>query len=255
MASARGTIVPSSARAFDVSISSLGWTTTAVRPAGTGRRTTSAGLAQRTSTNPPYSAGAMLSACAEPAPSALAFERAHEQTYRAPAVRPTQRIDGDHRGNSACGASAETARERQPLADVQRDAARGPDRQRRAACAATPAVFFAASRGRRPPSSEMLVITTPAGPSIHRAVTSSPGSCRANPRTSNPHATLETVAGAKAVTAFIVGAFTAARRSLALRANTRSSMPRTPRDPRSLGKGPRPAHDLPLGYSLAPSCS
>src|ERR1700750_295120 len=37
------------------------------------------------------------------------------------------------------------------------------------------------------------------GPS--RAVTSSPGSCNAKPRTSNPQATFDTVAGANAVTA------------------------------------------------------
>src|SRR5471030_1811252 len=36
-----------------------------------------------------------------------------------------------------------------------------------------------------------------------RAVTSSPGSCRAKPSTSNPHATFDTVAGANAVTASI----------------------------------------------------
>src|SRR5581483_4832873 len=62
IASASGTCVPSSARARAVSISRSGWTTTAARSAGTGSRTMSGGFADRTSTNPPYRHGAMLSA-------------------------------------------------------------------------------------------------------------------------------------------------------------------------------------------------
>jgi hypothetical protein len=42
-------------------------------------------------------------------------------------------------------------------------------------------------------------------PSIQRAVTWSPGRSIAKPRTSKPHATLDTVAGAKAVALFMVG--------------------------------------------------
>src|SRR5260221_12080598 len=65
------------------------------------------------------------------------------------------------------------------------------------ASTATPAVFFEASRGSRPPSPVMSSIRTPEG--ARRAVTSSPGVSRAKPRTSKPHATVGTVAGAKAV--------------------------------------------------------
>ena len=68
-ASASGTVSPSSARACAVSISRSGWTTTAVSPAGTGSRMMSGGFGRRTSTKPPQMHGAMLSACADPAPS------------------------------------------------------------------------------------------------------------------------------------------------------------------------------------------
>jgi hypothetical protein len=44
----------------------------------------------------------------------------------------------------------------------------------------------------------MSSMRTPDGANL--AITSSPGDSSGNPRTSNPHATLETVAGAKAVT-------------------------------------------------------
>ena len=69
---------------------------------------------------------------------------------------------------------------------------------RSSACAATPALFLDASRGNRPASPVMSAMRTP--PAARRAVTSSPGVSSAKPSTSNPHATLETVAGAKAVT-------------------------------------------------------
>src|SRR5439155_1456314 len=66
---------------------------------------------------------------------------------------------------------------------------------------ATPAVLRAASRGSRPPSPTISSMSTwGSGPSLNRADTSSPGASRAKPRTSKPHATLETVAGANAVT-------------------------------------------------------
>src|SRR6266849_2478419 len=65
------------------------------------------------------------------------------------------------------------------------------------ASAATPAVFFEAARGSRPPSPVISSIRTPEG--ARRAVTSSPGVSKAKPRTSKPHATFDTVAGAKAV--------------------------------------------------------
>ena len=66
------------------------------------------------------------------------------------------------------------------------------------ACAAMAAVFFVASRGSRPSSPTMSSMRTP--PGARRTVTSSPGEASANPSTSKPHATFETVAGANAVT-------------------------------------------------------
>ena len=44
------------------------------------------------------------------------------------------------------------------------------------------------------------IVTCVADAPLKRAVTSSPGASSANPSTSNPHATFDTVAGAKAVT-------------------------------------------------------
>jgi hypothetical protein len=49
----------------------------------------------------------------------------------------------------------------------------------------------------------MSAIRTPAGAQL--AVTWSPGSCSAKPRTSKPHATFDTVAGANAVTDIMSG--------------------------------------------------
>src|SRR5439155_23369453 len=70
--------------------------------------------------------------------------------------------------------------------------------------AATPAVFCSAARGKRPSSpTTSSVVTSVDGDSRKRAVTSSPGASSAKPSTSNPHATFDTVAGAKAVTEFI----------------------------------------------------
>ena len=134
----------------------------------------------------------------------LAFERAGDQRLGA-TTGADQRVDRDDRGGGAGRAAAEAARQRQPLADAS-----ARRRAVRRACvssasAATPAVFCAASRGRRPPSPSMLSIRTPGvSPGRNRAVTSSPGSSSAKPRTSKPHATFDTVAGAKAVTEVMV---------------------------------------------------
>src|SRR5690606_5214948 len=62
---------------------------------------------------------------------------------------------------------------------------------------ATPAVFLSGASGSRPPSPSILRIRTP-GLSLRVKVTSSPGLSTANPKTSNPHETLATVAGANA---------------------------------------------------------
>ena len=116
MASASGTVSPSSARAIAVSISRSGCTTTAVSPAGTGSRTMSGGLGWRTSTKPPQSAGAMLSACAATGAEAFAFERARDQRLDR-RMRLEQRVDGHDRGRGAGRAAAQAARERQPFAN------------------------------------------------------------------------------------------------------------------------------------------
>ena len=118
-------------------------------------------------------------------------------------VRAEQRIDGNDRRRGARRAAAESARQRQSLADGQRHAAPlaelGQQRQRRharrvarrlARQAAAVAVDVRRSRRRR---------------TSGVAVTSSPGSSSAKPRTSNPQATFETVAGANAVTEVMSG--------------------------------------------------
>ena len=65
------------------------------------------------------------------------------------------------------------------------------------ALAAALAVFRPGSRGSRPPSPCTSAMVAP-WPSASDAITTSPGCSRANPSTSKPAATLETVAGAKA---------------------------------------------------------
>ena len=197
-ASASGTVVPSSARAFAVSISRSGCTTTAVRPAGTGSRTTSGGFGRadehEAAADRRRDVVGMRRAGAEP----LAFERAGDQRLER-RVRAEQRVDGDDRRGGARGAAAEAARQRQPLADAsarRRAARRAPSAApapRRRPCSAPPR---AAAARRRPMMSSMR----DARPGASRAVTSSPGASSAKPSTSNPQATFDTVAGAKAVT-------------------------------------------------------
>src|SRR6516225_696026 len=72
----------------------------------------------------------------------------------------------------------------------------------RSARAAIPAVLRLTSRGSRPPSLLMASMRTPLPAGV--TDTSSPGAPSANPRTSNPQATFETVAGANAVTDCII---------------------------------------------------
>jgi len=68
---------------------------------------------------------------------------------------------------------------------------------RNRAMTAAPAVLRAGSSGRRPASPSIAVMVTPE-PSPGAATTTSPGSSRAKPSTSNPQATLETEPGAYA---------------------------------------------------------
>ena len=148
MASPSGTSLPSKARARAVSISRSGWTTTAVRPRGTGNRTTSGGFGTRTSTKPPYTAGAMLSPCADPAP------------IRSPSKAQAINVSSDEpASNSASTATAAATAlaalppspldSGRPLRMVNATPRCSPSRAR-SARAATPAVFFAASLGSRP---------------------------------------------------------------------------------------------------------
>ena len=60
---------------------------------------------------------------------------------------------------------------------------------------AIPAVFFSTVVGKRPPSPVISLITMP-GVDFFCNTTSSPGRFTANPKISNPQATLATVAGA-----------------------------------------------------------
>ena len=116
-------------------------------------------------------------------------------------ARAEQRVDGDDRGRRRW---PRCRRDRSTAADPCGWSAPRPAARRAASAApsaAMPAVFFAASRGRRPPSPTMSSMRHQRRPSMNRAVTSSPGDSSAKPSTSNPHATFDTVAGAKAVTA------------------------------------------------------
>ena len=197
MASASGTVVPSSARALAVSISSSGCTTTAMRPAGTGRRTMSGGLGWRTRTKPAaQSAGAMLSGCAASGAQTLALDGAPDQRVER-RVRVEERVDRHHRCRGAGRAAPESAGSGRPFA-MQRATPRS--RSPRAA-----QQRLRSNTGRVPrrlarqPSTVPgdAVDATPRRPpaGAKRAVTSSPGASSGNPSTSNPHATLETVAG------------------------------------------------------------
>src|SRR4051812_5665535 len=197
IASPSGTWVPSSARAFAVSISRSGWTTTAVRPAGPGRRTTSGGFGTRTSTTPPYTAGAMLSPWAEPAPI-RSPSKAHAITVSSEARAPTSALTATTAATALAALPPRPLDSGSPLWIVRVTPRRSPTASS-SACAATLAVFRDASRGSRPPSPPNSPIVTPP-PRAKAAVTMSPGSCSANPSTSKPQATFETVAGAKALT-------------------------------------------------------
>ena len=138
----------------------------------------------------------MLSACADPAPR------------RSPSNAQASSVSsGSFALNSAStattAATALAALPPRPLESgrpflIVSVTPRSPPIRSSSACAATPAVFFAASRGSRPSSPTMPSMHTPSAPG--RAVTSSPGASSAKPSTSNPHATLDTVAGANAVT-------------------------------------------------------
>ena len=66
--------------------------------------------------------GAMLSACADPAPS-RSPSSAHAISVSAVDRAADQRIDRHHRRGGAGGAAAEAARQRQPLPDAQADTA------------------------------------------------------------------------------------------------------------------------------------
>ena len=61
--------------------------------------------------------GAMLSACADPAPSRSPSKRTRHQRLER-GVRAEQRVDGDDRRGGAGGAAAEAARQRQALANA-----------------------------------------------------------------------------------------------------------------------------------------
>ena len=101
-----------------VSISRSGCTTTAVRPAA---RADARGRGFR---GGPRSRRRWTGQCCLHAPiraEALAFERAGDQRFdRRSEIE--QRVDGHHRRGCACRAAAETARERQALANAERDA-------------------------------------------------------------------------------------------------------------------------------------
>ena len=199
IASPSATVSPTSVRAIVVSISRSGCTTTAVRPFGTGSRITSGGFGVRTRTKPPYSDGAMLSACADPAPR-CSPRRAHASNRSNELFAPTSASTATTAATALAALPPRPLASGRPLRIVSPTPRRSPSASR-SACAATPAVFFAASRGRRPASPTMSSMIAPRTPlSANRAVTSSPGESSANPSTSNPHATFDTVAGANAVT-------------------------------------------------------
>ena len=165
----------------------------------------SGGLGWRTRTNPPQSAGAMLSGCAARAPSPSP-SIAHAISSVERRVRVEERVDRHHRRRRAGGAAAESARRAAAPSrwSAQRRAARqapsaAPARRHRP-CSAS------ASRGSRPPSpgdrrrSSRRARAVPArsGRSLRRLAPRA-----RNPSTSNPQATFETVAGANAVTTAI----------------------------------------------------
>ena len=194
-------LVPSSARAFAVSISRSGCTTTAVSPAGTGSCSTSGGLAPADQHESAADRRRDVVRVSRPGaePFALECARDERRQRRAPrrAARPRRRPPRRRwrrcrrdRSRAAvpfgCAARCLAARRASSSSARDRDAGR----VLRAVARQTAAVALDVldrddlrAPGRRP--------------SAKRAVTSSPGVSSAKPSTSNPHATLETVAGAK----------------------------------------------------------
>ena len=173
------------------------------RQAGRHRQpTTSGGLARRTSTNPPQMHGAMLSACAEPAPS-RSPSSAQAISVSTRRLRADQRVDRHDRRRGARRAAAEAARQRQALADRQRDAARLAELRQQRQHRHAGRVARRLARQTAAVARDVVDRARPPAPSV--AVTSSPGSSSAKPRTSKPQATFETVAGAKAVTEVMSG--------------------------------------------------
>ena len=147
--------------------------------------------------------GAMLSACADPAPS-RSPSSAQAISVSIDALRAEQRVDGDDRRRGARRAAAQAARQRQPLANAS-----APRRAARRACvssasAATPAVLRAASRGRRPPSPAMSSIVHAGRREARRHLVARRRRARSRARRTRS-ATFETVAGAKAVTEVMSG--------------------------------------------------
>ena len=139
-----------------------------------------------------------------PGAEPLAFERARDQRLER-RVRSSSASTATDRRRGAGGAAAEAARQRQSLADAQRDAA--PLAERRQQRLRGDAGRVARRLARQPAvvagdvDRSATTASTLAG--AKRAVTSSPGASSAKPSTSKPHATFDTVAGAKAVTTSI----------------------------------------------------
>ena len=191
-------VSPSSARAFAVSISRSGWTTTAVEPGrhrqaddvgrvrargrARSRRRSTARCCRRA---PSRRRAARLRARRRSACPAARARRAARRPRRPPPPRSRRCRRGRSTAAGPCGSSSDTPR-RSPSARQQRqrrDAGGVPGRLAR-----QPAVVARRCRRCGRP------------PAANAAVTSSPGSCSAKPSTSKPQATFETVAGANAVT-------------------------------------------------------
>src|SRR5690349_15361217 len=152
----------------------------------------------------------MLSPCAEPAPiRSPSNAQAIRVSSDAPA--PTSALTATAAATALAALPPRPLDSGRPLRIVKLTPRRSPT-QSSSACAATPAVFRDASRVSRPASPEIpAMVTPPLGDKA--AVTMSPGSCSANPSTSKPHATFDTVAGAKAVTAFMERSYYFGRRT------------------------------------------
>ena len=128
-------------------------------PGGTGSRIMSGGAARRTRTNPPQMHGAMLSACADPAPS-RSPSSAQDISVSIDACAPISASTATTAAAALAALPPSPLESGRPLRMVSATPRRSPSVVSKASTA-TPAVLRAASRGSRPPSFDDVVDADP----------------------------------------------------------------------------------------------